>query len=95
MRPRVLLALAAAIAMAVVVYTVVAPSGLPGLFALQKEEEALSKDVAEAKEKNAKLTDDVRILQGEAPESRAVLEKKAREELGMVHKDEVVLTVPK
>ena len=80
--------------MAVVVYTVVAPSGLPRLLSIQREERALTNSVKDARHHNGALADEVRVLQGEQPASRALLEKKAREELGVVAKDEIVLSVP-
>jgi cell division protein FtsB len=92
MRPRVLLAVAGGIALAVSAYAVLAPSGLPQLWRLKDEEKALTVDVAKARADNAKLAAEVRVLQGDDPTSAAVLEKAAREELGWVKSDEIVLT---
>ena len=92
MRPRVLVALAFGIALAVAAYAVLAPSALPSLWKLRDEEKSLAVDVEKARVDNAKLADEVRVLQGGDPSSNAVLEKHAREELGWVKKNEVVLT---
>lgn len=92
MRPRALLAVAGIVALAVVTWAVLSPSGLPRLRQLQEEERSLTADVEEAHRENARLEGEVRVLQGNEPTSTAVLEKAAREELGWVKSDEVVLT---
>lgn len=92
MRPRVLLVVAGAIALAIVAYAVIAPSALPRLLQLKEEEKSLSGDLEKARADNARIAEQVRVLQGGEPSSPAVLEKVAREELGWVKRDEIVLT---
>lgn len=92
MRPRVVLVVCGVIALALSTYAVLAPSGLPRLRELEGEKAALTHDVDEARGDNERLGREVKILQGAEPESRAVLEKAAREELGWTRPDEVVLT---
>ncbi len=92
MRPRVVLVVCAVVALVVVAYAVLAPSGLPRLRELRSERAALTRDVDKARVDNDKLERQAKILQGAEPESRAVLEKTAREELGWTRPDEVVLT---
>ena len=94
MRPRVLLALSAGIAVAIVVYAVLAPSGLSRLAELREEEAALSHDTAALQQGNARLAEKAVVLRGESPASQAVLEKAAREELGMIKKGEIVVVLP-
>lgn len=92
MRPRALLAVASGIALAIAAYAVLSPSGFAKLKKLDDEERTLSAEVVKARAENGKLTEEVKVLQGNEPSSRAVLEKHAREELGYVRADEVVLT---
>ena len=92
MRARVLLIVAGGIAVAVASYAVLAPSGLPQVWKLRDDEKSLTSEVDKARGDNARIADDVRVLQGSDPASKAVLEKHAREELGYVKNDEVVLT---
>lgn len=92
MRPRVVLVVCAVVALAVSAYAVLSPSGLPRLRELEGEKAALTADVEKARADNERLGRDVKILQGAEPESDAVLEKAAREELGWTRPDEVVLT---
>jgi cell division protein FtsB len=92
MRPRVLLVVAGGVALAVATWTVLSPTGLPRLLEMKDDERSLAADVEAARAENARLTEEVRILQGDEPESAAVLEKVAREELGWIKSDEVVLT---
>lgn len=92
MRPRVLLVAAAGVALAVVAYAVLVPSGLPRSRELRAEERALASEVEQARAHNARLEREVKVLQGGEPSSAAVLEKLAREELGWVKRDELVLT---
>ena len=92
LRPRVVLSLCAAAALAVGAYAVLAPSGMPRLREMQAEQKALEADVAKARAENEALEREVKVLQGGAPESKAVLEKAAREELGWAKPDEVIIT---
>lgn len=92
MRPRALLAVAGIVALAVAAWAVLSPSGLPRLRQLKDEQHALTADVEQARRDNARLEAEVRVLQGDEPASQAVLEKAAREELGWVKSDEIVLT---
>lgn len=92
MRPRALLAVAGIVALAVAAWAVLSPSGLPRLRQLNNEQQALTADVDQARRDNARLEAEVRVLQGDDPASQAVLEKAAREELGWVKSDEIVLT---
>lgn len=92
-RPRVVLAVCAVVALAIAAYAVIAPSALPRLRDMQAEEKRLQGEVEAARTHNERLAREVKILQGGEPESRAVLEKAAREELGWTKPDEIVLTV--
>jgi cell division protein FtsB len=92
MRPRVVLVVCGVIALAVSAYAVLAPSGLPLLRELEGERAGLTADVDKARAENERLGREVKILQGGEPESDAVLEKAAREELGWTKPDEIVLT---
>jgi cell division protein FtsB len=94
MRPGVVLAACIAVAGAVVAYALLAPSGLPTLRRLQAEERKLADDVAQKKAENARLVGDVQLLKGDTEASKLSLEKRAREELGYIAPDEVVLHVP-
>ena len=94
MRPRVLLALSAGVAVAVIAYAVLAPSGLSRLTELQDERDALHAETSALAAENARLADKARVLRGEDDASKAVLEKAAREELGMVKKGEIVVVLP-
>lgn len=93
MRPRVVLVVCAVVALAIGAYAVLAPSGLPRLREMESEQARLQGEVDAARAANERLTREVTVLQGGAPESKAVLEKAAREELGWTKPDEVVLTV--
>ena len=92
MRARVLLALAGGVALAVAAYAVVSPSGLSRLWKLEDREKSLAAEVEKEKVDNAKLSAEVKVLQGNEPASKAVLEKHAREELGYAKSDEVIVT---
>src|ERR1044071_145289 len=92
MRARVLIIVAGGIAVAVASYAVLSPSGLPQVWKLRDDEKSLTTEVAKARADNSRIADDVRVLQGNDPASKAVLEKHAREELGYVKSDEVALT---
>ncbi len=87
-----LLVVAGGVAAVVAAYAVLSPSGLPQLWNLRRQEETLQVHVDKARVDNARLTDEVKVLQGGEPASKIVLEKHAREELGYVRADEVVLT---
>lgn len=92
LRPRVILIVCGAGALAITAYTVIAPSGLPRLWQLQDEEKALAGEVARLRTENEALGQEVTVLQGGEPSSQAVLEKAAREELGWARGDEVIIT---
>lgn len=92
MRARVFVALAGGVALAVAAYAVLSPSGVSRLWKLEDREKALVVDVEKQKHDNAKLGAEVKVLQGNEPASRAVLEKHAREELGYAKADEVIVT---
>lgn len=92
MRPRVVLVVAAGVSLAVSAYAVLAPSALPRWLELREEERALTSEVERARAENARLAAEVKVLQGGEPTSAAVLEKAAREELGWVRRDEIVVT---
>ncbi|HEY4221411.1 MAG TPA: septum formation initiator family protein [Myxococcota bacterium] len=92
MRARGILAVAAGLGLAIAAYAVLSPTGLPQLWHMQEQEKSLTVDVDKARADNAKLSAEVKVLQGSEPSSRAVLEKHAREELGYIKADEVVLT---
>jgi cell division protein FtsB len=94
MRPRVLLALSAGIAVAVLTYAVLSPNGLARSKDLDDERQALTAETAALTAENARLAERARVLRGDDPQSAAVLEKAAREELGMVKKGEIVVVVP-
>ena len=94
MRPRVLLALSAGVAVAILAYAVLAPSGLSRLAELRDEEAALHVETDALQRENARLAEKARVLRGEDPASQAVLEKAAREELGMIKKGEIVVVLP-
>jgi cell division protein FtsB len=95
MRPRVFFAVAAALALAIGAYTVVAPSALPRLKTARDDEAALRSQVEALRTDNHALAEEVRRLQGDPadPSSRRHLEKRAREELGAVAADEVVVNL--
>jgi cell division protein FtsB len=94
MRPRVVLVLAAIVGLVVVVWTLLAPSGMAKLDRLRTEEQRLADEVAQKKAENARLVDDIQKLQGDTDASRLSIEKRARDELGYVAPGEVVLQVP-
>ena len=94
MRPRVLLALSAGVAIALLAYAVLAPSGVPRLHELEAERAQLARDTAARAADNERLAEQARVLRGEAPSSPAVLEKAAREELGMIKPGELVVVLP-
>lgn len=93
MRPRVVLVVCAVVALAIGAYAVLAPSGLPRLREMEGEQARLQGEVDAARAGNERLAREVKVLQGGQPESKAVLEKAAREELGWTKPDEIVLTV--
>ena len=64
------------------------------LRSLEEEARTLESEVQNARAQNAHLADDVRVLRGDDPGSRAMLEKLARDELGYLGKGEVVLVMP-
>ncbi|MCC7075108.1 MAG: septum formation initiator family protein [Deltaproteobacteria bacterium] len=90
MRLRVLLAVSVVAALAVGTYTVLAPSGLARWFSLRDEERVLDGQLELALRENAALALEVQRLQSDP----RVVEEAAREELGYVKKDELVLMVP-
>jgi cell division protein FtsB len=92
MRPRVVLVVCGVVALTVTAYAVLVPSGLPRLRELEAEKAVLTVDVDKARADNERLGREVKVLQGGEPESKDVLEKAARQELGWVRPDEVVLT---
>jgi cell division protein FtsB len=94
MRPRVLLALSAGVAVAILAYAVLAPSGLSRLNELQTEQASLAADTAARAAENARLAEQARVLRGDDATSKAVLEKAAREELGMIKPGEIVVVLP-
>lgn len=94
MRPRVLLALSAGIAVAIVAYAVISPSGLARLRALEAERAELTAETSALAAENARLAEKARVLRGDDAASQAVLEKAAREELGMIKKGEIVVVLP-
>lgn len=91
-RPRVILVVCGVLALAIGLYAVLAPSALPRLRELESEQARLQGEVDAARTKNEKLAKEVTVLQGGQPESKAVLEKAAREELGWTKPDEIVFT---
>jgi cell division protein FtsB len=93
MRPRVVLVVCAVVALAIGAYAVLAPSALPRLREMEAEQARLQGEVDAARAGNERLAREVKVLQGGEPESKAVLEKAAREELGWTKPDEIVLTV--
>ncbi len=90
MRLRVVLAVSVVAALAVGTYTVLAPSGLARWFSLTDEERQLDRQLEVAQQDNAALADEVTRLRSDP----RVVEEAAREELGYVKKDELVLIVP-
>jgi cell division protein FtsB len=92
MRARVFVALAGGVALAVAAYAVLSPSGVSRLWKLEDREKTLAVDVEKQKHDNTKLAAEVKVLQGNDPASKAVLEKHAREELGYAKADEVIVT---
>ena len=95
MRPRILLACAAGVALAICTYAVLAPSGLPRLVRMADERAALEAEVAQHEAKNARLAADTELLRADPAlggAGSAALEKVAREELGYVGRDELVVT---
>jgi cell division protein FtsB len=92
MRARVFVALAGGVALAVAAYAVLSPSGVSRLWKLEDRDKTLAVDVEKQKHDNTKLAAEVKILQGNDPASKAVLEKHAREELGYAKADEVIIT---
>ncbi len=94
MRPRVLLALSAGIAVAVLTYAVLSPNGLARSRDLDEERKALTAETSALTTENARLAEKARVLRGDDPSSHAILEKAAREELGLVKKGEIVVVVP-
>lgn len=90
MRPRVLLAVSLVAALAVGAYTALSPSGLSRWFALTDEERQLDSQLEAATRHNAALVDEVKRLRDDP----RVVEEAAREQLGYVKKDEVVLLLP-
>lgn len=94
MRPPVVLAVAAAIAVVVIGIGLFSPSGLARLGRLRTEEEALQAEVARRTTENERLAEEIALLRGDTEAGRNAIEKKAREELGFIGAGEVVLTVP-
>ena len=95
MRPRILLACAAGLALAICTYAVLAPSGLPRLVRMADERASLEAEVGQHEGKNARLAAETELLRGDLAQGsagRAALEKVAREELGYVGRDELVVT---
>lgn len=90
MRLRVVLAVSVVTALAVGAYTVLAPSGLARWYSLTDEERALDRQLEVAQRDNAALADEVARLKSDP----RVVEEAAREELGYVKNDELVLVVP-
>ena len=89
MRGRSILLLAVTISVVVVAWTLLSPTGLHGVVQLREEKRVLTEQIAKAQDRNDRIADEIRLLQ--SPEGKALWEKKAREELGYVGKDEIVL----
>lgn len=70
------------------------PTGLARLARLEEEESTLNGQVAQKQKENELLVEETRLLRGDSADSRRVLEKKAREELGYLAPGEVVVVVP-
>ena len=86
---KAILLLAATAAVAVVAWIFIAPSGAHQVLRLRDEKRVLDMEIRDAQARNVRTAGEVKLLQ--SPEGKALLEKKAREELGYVGKDEVVL----
>ncbi len=94
MRARVVLAVSGGVVAVIAATAAFSPSGLARLERLRTEESAVAADVERLEHDNARLAAEVQKLRLDGPASRNVLEQRAREELGYVGKDEVVLVLP-
>lgn len=94
MRPVHVLVVGAGLVAVIVGVVLFSPTGLSRLARMQDEERALTGQVAQKQKENERLVDETRLLQGDTPASKDVLEKKAREELGYTKPGEVVVVVP-
>jgi cell division protein FtsB len=94
MRARVVLVVSAGVVAVIGATAAFSPSGLARLERLRVEETAVATDVERLTNDNARLAAEVERLRGTDPASRNTLEGRAREELGYIGKDEVVLVLP-
>lgn len=94
MRPRLVVLLAVVVCALIGGVAIFSPNGFSGLRRLQTEEEALRHDVEQKEAQNKHLADEIEVLRGDDAAARALLEKKAREELGYVGPGEVILKIP-
>lgn len=94
MRPVHVLVVGAGLVAVIVGVVLFSPTGLSRLARMEEEERVLTGQVAQKQRANERLADETRLLQGDTPASKDVLEKKAREELGYTKPGEVVVVVP-
>ena len=76
-------------------YSVFSRSELPDLWQKQLRAEALRERVFVLYKEISDLSEEIKLLAGDSPGSLAFLEQIAREELGMIAKDEVLITIGK
>lgn len=89
-RPRVLVIVGLGLALAVLAYSVLAPSALPRLVEQRRDNDALAGDLARQQDENAQQERELVLLKDPGADGARALEQAARSELGFVGKDEVV-----
>lgn len=91
MRSQHWIALSIAVSTLVISYCIFSPSALPKLWQMRQKEKALLQQISQLKSELLALTLEVQLLNDTSPKSRALLERVAREELGMIAADEIIL----
>lgn len=91
MRSPTWVALAAALGLVTIGYTIIAPSNFSQLGQMRLKESALQVEIETAKNHIQQLHYEAENLSGDSPRSVAYLARIAREEFGFVGKDEVLI----
>lgn len=81
-------------ALMIAAYTALSPSGLPEFLRRRGTADELKSQVHDLQGQAQELTTQVQALQDTGPRGVALIDKKAREELSLVGKGEIVLSVP-
>lgn len=91
MRSRAWVALAGALGIITLSYTILAPKNLPRLAQLKLKEETLKREIITTTNKIQELQQEAEDLSGDSKRSLKKIEQIARDEFGLVGKDEFLL----